>query len=259
MADVKNDAKDKNPLPDGQWVALLPGSKKAKLSVGVPFFLELADQLSHLSPNCNFLLPVAPTTSLKEFIEFSSDKNPISKQYKSGIYKIDNYKNNKILITKGRTRIRLVEGRIAQNSLSQCDLALTTVGANTAELGALGIPMIVIIPTQHLNVMQAWDGILGIIARLPILKCFIGILISIWRLRKKRFMAWPNISSNKMIVPERIGTIYPIDIAKEAYEWLISPERLEGQKEDLRSLRGSAGASERMAEEIIKLIPKEFL
>ena len=72
-------------------------------------------------------------------------------------------------------------------------------------------------------------------------------------------MAWPNISSNKMIVPERIGTIYPIDIAKEAYEWLISPERLEGQKEDLRSLRGSAGASERMAEEIIKLIPKEFL
>ena len=58
------------------------------------------------------------------------------------------------LITKAGTEIDLHDNPPAHSPLSQCNLALTTVGANTAELGALGVPMIVIVPTQHLNVMQ---------------------------------------------------------------------------------------------------------
>ena len=73
-------------------------------------------------------------------------------------------------------------------------------------------------------------------------------------MRKKSFMAWPNITANRMIVPERIGNILPIDIAKEAMEWMNSKERLLGQKEDLRALRGKPGAIECMSKEIIKLI-----
>ena len=66
-----------------------------------------------------------------------------------------------VLVTRAGTRIRLLEQHPAHGPLSQCALALTTVGANTAELGALGVPMIVIVPTQHLEVMQAWDGAIG--------------------------------------------------------------------------------------------------
>ncbi|CAI5496811.1 unnamed protein product [Closterium sp. Naga37s-1] len=36
--------------------------------------------------------------------------------------------------------------------LSQCSLALTTVGTNTAELAALGVPMVVVLPTLSLEV-----------------------------------------------------------------------------------------------------------
>ena len=104
------------------------------------------------------------------------------------------------------------------------------MGANTAELGALGVPMIVIVPTQHLNVMQAWDGFLGIIGRLPGLRRFIGIFISIWRMRNRGFLAWPNISAGRMIVPEKVGKLHPTLIAQEAAQWLQSPERLKGQK-----------------------------
>jgi lipid-A-disaccharide synthase len=39
-------------------------------------------------------------------------------------------------------------------------LCLTTVGANTAELGSLAVPMIVLLPTQQLDAMRAWDGLL---------------------------------------------------------------------------------------------------
>ena len=67
-------------------------------------------------------------------------------------------------------------------------------------------------------------------------------------------MAWPNITANRMVVPERIGKITPKDIANEANDWLNSPKRLEGQREDLRSLRGKPGAIKLMVKEIINLI-----
>ncbi len=259
MADLSDFAKIENTLPEGKWIALMPGSKKAKLSVGVPFLLEVADQLLKILPNYKFLLPIAPTTNLEELQEFMSHKNPIAKSYQSAIERIDPPKKNQILgklITKAGTIIHLQEEAPAHISLSQCELALTTVGANTAELGALGVPMIVLVPTQHLHVMQAWDGFLGILSRLPGVGRFIGFLLSNWRLRSNSFLAWPNISAGRMIVPEKIGNIFPEEIAQEAAEWLSSPERLKGQKEDLRSLRGQPGAVEAMTQEIIDLLPK---
>ena len=259
MADVKNFDNKEEPLPKGQWIALMPGSKSAKLSVGVPFLLEVADQLAHYLPESKFLLPVAPTTSIDEIQKFASSKNPITRQYTASIKAIIQNKKNKnwhTLITSAGTEVHLYQNHPAHNFISKCNLALTTIGANTAELGALGVPMIVIIPTQHLNVMQAWDGILGILGRLPFLELILGRLISIWKMRKSNFLAWPNISAGKMIVPEKIGIIYPKDIVKEALQWIDSPARLQGQKEDLLNIRGQPGAVELLTKEIIELIPR---
>ncbi len=263
MADLSISAKKDDPLPSGQWIALMPGSKSSKLKVGVPFFLDVADQLAKLMPNCKFLLPLAPTTNLWELNYFGSKKNPIAKEYNSGIKSIteaNNINTRGRLITENNTEILIQENHPAHNDLSQCDLALTTVGANTAELGALTIPMIVIVPTQHILVMDAWDGIIGIIARSPILKWCIGLLISFIKLRKRGFMAWPNISARRMIVPERVGNITPKEIAKEAFGWLNSPRRLDGQKKDLQALRGKKGAIKKICQEIIDLlVSKRFL
>ena len=260
MADLSSSATNQENLSKGQWVALMPGSKSAKLSVGVPFLLEAADQLANMLPDCKFIMPVAPTTSAEEIKSYLQPSNPIAKKYSSEIQKFIATKN-KILrrkfITRQGTEIYLHEDPPAHNILSQCDLALTTVGANTAELGALNVPMIVIVPTQHINVMQAWDGLFGLLARLPFLKRLIGLFISLWRLRKGGFLAWPNISAGRMIVPEKVGKIQPREIADEAMQWLTSKDRLMGQKEDLRSLRGQAGAIEAMTNELIDLLPKE--
>ena len=206
------------------------------------------------------LIPLAPTTNIDEIKYFSSRKNPISKQYKSGIKSITRAKNKEarlILITNNSTVILVQEKHPAYSDLSQCDIALTTVGANTAELGSLNIPMIVVVPTQHILVMEAWDGLVGLIARLPILKWCLGLLISFVKLRKRGFMAWPNISAKKMIVPERVGEISPQQIAQEAIEWINSPSRLSGQKEDLQSLRGSKGATNKFCKQIIDLLKEK--
>tara|TARA_Y100001968_G_scaffold300207_1_gene311432 strand:+ start:71 stop:1348 length:1278 start_codon:yes stop_codon:yes gene_type:complete len=261
-ADLTKSAKLSDPLPSGKWIALMPGSKSAKLKIGIPFFLDVADIISELMPDCKFLIPLSPTTNIEELEYYSSRKNQISKQYKSGIKlirKANNQHKRGILITKNSTEIILQEKHPAYNDLSQCDLALTTVGANTSELGSLNIPMIVVVPTQHILVMQAWDGFIGLIARLPILKWFIGRLITFLKLKSRRFLAWPNISAKKIIVPERIGHITPKQIAHEAIGWLNSPYRLDGQKKDLQALRGSTGATKKFCKQIMNLLKDKNL
>ena len=261
-ADLTETTEINDPLPRGRWIALMPGSKSAKLKIGIPFFLDVADKISKLKPECKFLIPIAPTTNLNQIKYFGSKKNPISKQYKSGIKSITKANNKEtrgILITNNSTEILLQEKYPAYNDLIQCDIALTTIGANTAELGALNIPMIVVIPTQHILVMEAWDGFLGLIARLPILKLFLGLIISLLKLRRKGLMAWPNISAKKMIVPERIGHITTTQIAEEAIDWINSPSRLSGQRDDLQSLRGKKGATQKFCQEIIKLLTEKKL
>ena len=261
-ADLTETAKFDDPLPSGKWIALMPGSKSAKLKIGIPFFLDVADKISQLMPECKFLIPIAPTTNIDEIKYFGSRKNPVSKQYKSGIKSITKANNKEkrgILITNNSTVILLQENHPAYSDLSQCDIALTTVGANTAELGSLNIPMIVVVPTQHILVMEAWDGLVGLIARLPILKWGLGLLISFVKLKKREFMAWPNISAKRMIVPERIGHITTAQIAEETIDWLNSPSRLSGQKEDLQALRGAKGATQKFCKEIINLLEEKKL
>jgi lipid A disaccharide synthetase len=236
-------------------LALLPGSKRAKLQVGVPFLLDTADRLAAQRPQCRFLLPVAPTTSVQELLAYASEVNPIARHYSAGEPALHQAEQGLEFVTGKGTRILLIEQQPAHGVLSQCRLALTTVGANTAELGALGVPMIVLVPTQHLHVMQAWDGGIGLLARLPLLRRLLGMALTAWRMRHHGFLAWPNISAGRVVVPERVGSITPQQIAAEAADWLDQPARLEGMRDDLRSLRGQPGAVAALAAMVRELLP----
>ncbi|MCP9792508.1 glycosyl transferase [Vulcanococcus limneticus Candia 3F8] len=255
MADLSDSARGEAPLPPGEWIALMPGSKWAKLQVGVPFLLDTADRLAALRPGCRFLLPVAPTTTVAELLAHAGERNPIAAHYGSGAPRLLQGEQGQELETPAGTRIRLVLEQPAHGPLSQCRLALTTVGANTAELGALGVPMIVLVPTQHLHVMQAWDGWLGLVARLPLLRWLLGVALTAWRMRQRGYLAWPNISAGRAVVPERVGAITPAQIAAEAADWLAHPERLAGLQDDLRSLRGQPGAVASLADLVRELLP----
>ncbi|MFM8258294.1 MAG: glycosyl transferase [Vulcanococcus sp.] len=255
MADLSESFGEERPLPPGEWLALLPGSKRAKLQVGVPFLLEAADRLGALRPGCRFLLPVAPTTSIAELIAYAGPANPIAGHYSAGEPRLERGPTGAELVTAAGSRILLIEEQPAHGALSQCRLALTTVGANTAELGALGLPMIVLVPTQHLQVMQAWDGGLGLLARLPLFRWLLGVALTAWRMRHHGFLAWPNIAAGRAVVPERVGPITPAQIAAEAADWLAEPLRLQGMRNDLRSLRGQPGAVAALAAMVRDLLP----
>ena len=259
MADLPDAARQVDPLaPGGPWVALLPGSKRAKLQVGVPFLLATADRLLQRQPTCRFLLPVAPTTSIEELWAYGGGSNPLARHYLEGEPSLEDAAGGEPLLRTARgTPIHLQVRHPAHGLLSQCALALTTVGANTAELGALGVPMIVLVPTQHLHVMQAWDGGLGLLARLPGIRRLLGVALTAWRMRHRGFLAWPNISAGHLVVPERVGEISPEQIAAEASDWLDHPETLAGMRQELRGLRGQPGALASLAEMVRELLPAD--
>jgi hypothetical protein len=52
-----------------------------------------------------------------------------------------------------------------------------------------------------------------------------------------------------------VGAITPAAIAAEAADWLAHPERLEGMRDDLRSLRGQPGAVAALAALVRELLP----
>ena len=257
MADVKNNLSPIHEINDKKWIAILPGSKKAKLSIGIPFFLEVADRIKECEDNINLMIPIAPTTELEDFIFFQSAKNPITKYYSSNIKSIKKIENsifNYVLETCKNTKIFILQQNSNHNILSQCKLALTTVGANTAELAAINLPMIVVLPTQHLNAMNAWDGIFGIIGRIKLLNRIQTFIIKRWYLKNKKFFAWPNIKANKQIIPERVGIISPKDISDEAIYLLKEKDLLMEQKLNLLKMRGKRGAVKKLSNLILETI-----
>ena len=167
---------------------------------------------------------------------------------------IENSIFNYVLETCKNTKIFILQQNSNHNILSQCKLALTTVGANTAELAAINLPMIVVLPTQHLNAMNAWDGIFGIIGRIKLLNRIQTFIIKRWYLKNNKFLAWPNIKANKQIIPERVGIITPKDISDEAIYLLNEKNLLVEQKLNLLKMRGKKGAVKKLSNLILETI-----
>ena len=237
----------------------MPGSKKAKLSIGIPFFLELADHIARKNQNINFIIPIAQTTNKSEYLFFQSERNPIAKYYSSKIKTIKNIKDSyfdSVIETSNNTKIYLIEKNPCYEILKECDLAITTVGANTAELAAISLPMLVLLPTQHLNMMNAWDGIFGVIGKISFINRFLTFIVKSLYLKKKRFFAWPNIKAKKFIVPERIGNISPREIAKEVLFLIKNKNQLKSISDNLLKERGSKGATEKLAYIIFNSLKK---
>ena len=259
MADIKLKSEISLRNKEKHYIALLPGSKKAKLSVGIPFFLEVADHIAKENQNINFIIPIAPTTDKSEYLFFQSNKNPIAKYYSSKIKTIKNFKSSRfdyVIETSKNTKIYLIKKHPCYEILKECDLAITTVGANTAELAAISLPMLVVLPTQHLNMMNAWDGIFGVVGKISFINRFLTFIIKNFYFKKKKFFAWPNIKAKRMIVPERIGNISPIKIAREVLFLIKNRDQLKSIRDNLNKERGDKGAAKKLASIIVNSIKK---
>jgi lipid A disaccharide synthetase len=242
-----------------ELIGLLPGSKAAKLALGVPLCLSIAESIHRLRPETRFVIPVAPTIDLETLARFAdTEKNPCLHLFGNITAELHLTKSP-FLQTANGLRIELWTETPAYDLLSECSLCLTTVGANTAELGALAVPMIVLLPTQQLDVMKAWDGLPGLLANLPLIGSAFATAINwlIWQLGKGKLYAWPNIWAKEEIVPELIGKLQPEAVAELAIDYLSHPEKLAQMGDRLRAVRGESGAAQKIAELVVEQIKRE--
>ena len=230
-----------------ELIGILPGSKAAKLAQGVPLMLAIAEFVSARRPQTRFVIPVAPTVDLETLANFANPQFNLVIESFGGVSAIL-VADPPRLKTSGGLEVDLWMKSPAYEVLSQCRICLTTVGANTAELGALAIPMIVLLPTQQLDAMRSWDGIPGLLANLPIVGTSMAKLIN-WSILHlpRRLYAWPNIWAKSEVVPELVGNLQPVEVAAMVLDYLEHPEKLQRISEVLRSTRGESGAAQKLA------------
>jgi lipid-A-disaccharide synthase len=228
----------------------------------LPLGLAIAQHIHAVRPQTRFVIPVAPTLDFSTLARFAdTGHNPLIQKlgWAEAELFIPNADTNNpkssdrpFLKTSNGLCIELWKSFPAHDLLSQCRLCLTTVGANTAELGSLGVPMIVLLPMQQLDAMRAWDGLPGILVRLPgigySLAKIINWIILQQAFRQKRLFAWPNIWAKEEIVPELLGIFQPQDVAQLALDYLDHPEKLEEMRSRLRAVRGQPGAAQKLAQ-----------
>lgn len=256
MADVALEVKSQR-VPVS-LVGLLVGSKPAKLFQGVPLCLAIAEKIQQQLPQTKFMIPVAPT------LDLATLSNYASRQHNDLIPSLGNVTAELVystpgppyLITSGGTKIELVTEFPAYQTIIDCQLCLTTVGANTAELTALRVPMIVLLPTQQLDAMRSWDGLPGILANLPGIGTVFAKVINWLVLRQGRLFAWPNIWAGTEIVPELVGKLEPETVAQLVLDYLKHPERLKIMSDRLNAVRGQTGAAQQIADIIKQEITK---
>ena len=251
-----------------ELIGLLPGSKPAKLAQGVPLVLAIAEYIHQHRPQTKFVIPVAPTLDIETLADFANpEKNPVIQLVKGSTaelvfqhleFSIHN-SQQPMLKTPSGLCVQLWTRSPAYDLLSQCCLCLTTVGANTAELGALAVPMIVLLPTQQLDAMRAWDGIPGLLANLPLVGTSMAKVINWLALRQLGLLAWPNIWAKSEVVPELVGKLQPENVAKFALDFLQHPEKLEQMRSQLRSIRGEPGAAQKLATLVCEELERSHL
>ncbi|MGC1309511.1 MAG: lipid-A-disaccharide synthase [Phormidesmis sp.] len=246
--------------PKTELVGFLPGSKPTKLSPGMPLSLTIAQTLHTQRPNTHYVIGVAPNLTLNDLVSYSkSENNPLVPILQSpSATLVEPETGLPYLQIEDGPKLFLWQRFPALDVFSQCALCITTIGANTAQLGALAIPMIVLLPTQQFDGLKLWDGIPGLLARLPGIKPlarkFINPIIIKTLQKTDKLFAWPNIWAKREVVPELLGPITAAQVSDLAHDYLAHPEKLTAMGQTLRDLRGPAGAADKMAALILETV-----
>ncbi|OAE22977.1 hypothetical protein AXG93_2717s1070 [Marchantia polymorpha subsp. ruderalis] len=208
-------------------VGFLPGSKVIPLLDFTELTLFLACDLAtirlqdRMMGRVRFVLPLAPTVTLSMLAKQADPlSNPNISQFHWSSAKVSPNVDKQLhlehqdesssggtysqfeavghLMTDEGVHIDILQQFPAHDVFKRCSLCVTTVslqiGTNTAELGYLGIPMLVVLPTHALEVFRGGTGgALGLLANMPgELGKYVAQEVNSALLKSSGYIAWPN-------------------------------------------------------------------
>ncbi|MEO7964841.1 MAG: hypothetical protein ABIT38_13140, partial [Gemmatimonadaceae bacterium] len=229
-------------------VALLPGSRPYFVRQLLPLFLRAAADLARRRPGLRFVLAKSDFVTLREMREcLRPGEERIVPGDDGEVCTSANGERSHIVSAAGLH----VEILTPEAAMSCADVAVTIPGTNTAELAALGIPMLLVLPTYRLHALPL-PGIAGHLGGIPLFGPLIKEAVARGYIQTRRFWAHPNLLARELVVPELVGRITAEGIAAAMHDLLTEP--LAALQQRLRLVMGNPGASERLVDEVIDLV-----
>ncbi len=231
-------------------VALFPGSRSYQVRNMLPFLMKVAGDVAGGGAH-------TPTRWIVAQSEFVSDRQLAAFADGEPTRVLEGERARLLAGAGGATRILVSERgvrfevRSAAEAMREADLALTIPGTNTAELAALGIPMMLLFPTHHLREIRL-PGLVGLLRNVPILGPRLTQAVAESYLRSRRWWAHPNRRANAAVVPEVIGRFTAGEIAERVSTLLDTSLGAVAQR--LRATMGPPGGAARLVDEVIDLI-----
>ncbi|HHW13603.1 MAG TPA: hypothetical protein GXX28_01545, partial [Firmicutes bacterium] len=257
-----------------ELVLLLPGSRPAEVEFMTPFLVKTADLLRKARPETAFFLSLSPFaqpaqlgaaldgTSAAELgvsarfvsAEDGSADPPAPPDAPEAAVPGEGAVGE--ILTGEGTRIPVRRGR-RFDLMAAADLALTIPGTNTAELGYLGAPMVVVLPLTHPERIPL-EGLAGLIGNLPRLGKALKRRILPRLAARLPYAAWPNQLAQDYVVPELRGEVTPEAVAAEAARLLADAAGRAAMSGRLRRTMGEPGAARRLASLVAREIARRF-
>jgi|GEM_PF-549499 len=241
----KNDIRKKLGLNDkGYTVGILPGSRFYHVKESLPYYLKVAEELKERFSDIGFLLGVSPFLTLEDLEKCLT---PSGSGLEGATGKLIKKDDGIFIQTSSNLMIRVLQG-MQYDVINLSDLILTIPGTNTAEIAALGKPMIVS-ATWRAKIPRG--GLTGFLGSLP-LGSFLKKKLLYWILRRIKFMALPNQIADKEIVPEIIVEQKASEVTNVAANMLNNKDLREKISRELIEITsGKQDASTKIADLIL--------
>jgi lipid-A-disaccharide synthase len=202
-------------------VTFLAGSRDTVFSAVFPFWVKTAAALRARLPHARLLTIISPFVSPEV-------QQAIIAQHQE---------------TLTAAAVEVQHGDWGQ--IVDSDLVLTIPGTNTLELALLRIPSMVVLPFS-LAPQIPIEGLIEWVTRIPRLGPPLRLWIAREYVRRRPYVALPNMRVGRQIMPELIGAVTPEQVADESAR-LIRDERARlALARALEAIPLEAGASRRI-------------
>ncbi len=257
---------------DRTVIALFPGSRPAEFRYVLPMFLRSAEIISRDLKTVQFVISISPFASEDflrdvlsapdsllegsggEIIEQRSsagsfrDQDPGVESPGLAEYRHPGCSRGRVwrIRTSGGLSLAAVQGW-QHDLMGLASLAITIPGSNTAEMAAVGLPMVVVTPLNKPELIPL-EGIPGLVGGIPLIGKHLKRKSVLAAAKRIRFTALPNMKAQEEIVPELMGFLGPEDVAIAVGSLMRNPEKLRAMSNRLKQVMGSHGAAHRIAE-----------
>lgn len=228
-------------------IALFPGSRRYFVQQILPFLLRVAALVERDVPGIAWVLSKSDFITHDELAKLVAGPN--HRVLEGDDAQWENHASRDVLISSAGVRLRVASPAAA---MAVADLAITIPGTSTAELAALGIPMILALPTYRLHALPL-PGLAGHLGGIPVLGPAIKEAVARTYVWTRRYWAHPNRLASERIVPELVGPISAADVATQVAASLRANGNGAMAKR-LRLVMGEPGAALRLVDEVLATV-----